>query len=251
MALDGLDLAVERGEVYGYLGPNGAGKTTTIRLLLGLHRRRRDGQAVRRRRLADRVAHRRLAYVPGSRASGRRSRGVRLELLGRLRGGETLYRDLLERFELDPTKKVRSFSKGNRQKVLSSPRSRRALLLSRRADHRARPADGEVFRECVQEAKERGRRSCSPRTSSVRSRPCATGWGSCETGRLVDEGTLEELRHLSAQTVEVTFEVQHGSSRRCAASRSRAPARTRCAVPGGRRDRAGHRRVAQAGPSWP
>jgi ABC-2 type transport system ATP-binding protein len=37
--VDGVDLAVGQGEIYGFLGPNGAGKTTTMRMLLGLVRR--------------------------------------------------------------------------------------------------------------------------------------------------------------------------------------------------------------------
>ena len=121
-ALDGLDLAVRTGEVHGFLGPNGAGKSTTIRVLLGLMRADagtatllggdpwRDATAL----------HRRVAYVPGDvtlwpNLSG----GEVVDLLGRLRGGLDPRRrsDLLDRFELDPRKKGRAYSKGNRQKV--------------------------------------------------------------------------------------------------------------------------------------
>src|SRR3954469_25939405 len=121
-ALDGLDLTVPRGEVHGFLGPNGSGKSTTIRVLLGLLR----ADAGRVRLLggdpwADAVAlHRRLAYVPGDVTlwpgiSG----GEAIDLLGRLRGGLDPARraDLMERFDLDPRKKARTYSKGNRQKV--------------------------------------------------------------------------------------------------------------------------------------
>src|SRR3954454_19368969 len=120
-ALDGLDLEVATGEVHGFLGPNGAGKSTTIRVLLGLLRA--DGGAARLlggdpwRDVAD--LHRRLAYVPGDvtlwpNLSG----GEVIDLLGRLRGGHNAKRraELLERFDLDPTKKGRTYSKGNRQK---------------------------------------------------------------------------------------------------------------------------------------
>src|SRR5215471_1812388 len=121
-ALDGLDLTVATGEVHGFLGPNGAGKTTTIRILLGLTRadsgtaRLLDGDV-----WADATdLHRRLAYVPGDvtlwpNLSG----GEIIDLMGRLRGGLDQRRraDLLERFNLDPTKKGRAYSKGNRQKV--------------------------------------------------------------------------------------------------------------------------------------
>src|SRR4051812_43123074 len=121
-ALDGLDLTVDTGEVHGFLGPNGAGKSTTLRILLGLLRG--DGGTVRLlggdpRRDAT-ALHRRLAYVPGDvtlwpTLSG----GEAIDLLGRLRGGlnERRRAELLERFELDPTKKGRAYSKGNRQKV--------------------------------------------------------------------------------------------------------------------------------------
>jgi ABC-2 type transport system ATP-binding protein len=121
-ALDGLDLSVRTGEVHGFLGPNGAGKTTTIRILLGLLR----ADAGRAELLGgdpwrDAVAlHRRLAYVPGDvtlwpNLSG----GEVIDLLGRLRGGLNPKRkaSLLERFDLDPRKKARTYSKGNRQKV--------------------------------------------------------------------------------------------------------------------------------------
>ena len=121
-ALDHLDLTVSAGEVHGFLGPNGAGKTTAIRILLGLLRR--DGgeasvlggdpwrDAVR--------LHRRLAYVPGEvNLWPNLSGGEVIDLLGRLRGGldPARRRALLERFDLDPSKKVRAYSKGNRQKV--------------------------------------------------------------------------------------------------------------------------------------
>src|SRR5687768_6067977 len=121
-ALDGLDLAVRTGEVHGFLGPNGAGKTTTIRILLGLLRA--DGGDVRLLDAdpwRDAVAlHRRLAYVPGDVALWPKlSGGEVIDMLARLRGDlDPVRRDeLLERFELDPTKKVRTYSKGNRQKV--------------------------------------------------------------------------------------------------------------------------------------
>src|SRR6266496_1610404 len=121
-ALDGLDLTVHTGEVYGFLGPNGAGKTTTIRVLLGLMRA--DGGTVRL--LGGdpwhdaTELHRRLAYVPGDVTLWPNLTGGEvIDLLGRLRGGLDPARRarLLERFDLDPTKKGRSYSKGNRQKV--------------------------------------------------------------------------------------------------------------------------------------
>ncbi len=121
-ALDGLDLTVAPGEVHGFLGPNGAGKSTTMRILLGLLRADAgDGPAARRRPVDRRHAlHRRLAYVPGDVTLWPSLTGGEvIDLLGRLRGGLDPKRraNLVERFELDPTKKARTYSKGNRQKV--------------------------------------------------------------------------------------------------------------------------------------
>src|SRR5438034_872685 len=121
-ALNGLDLKVETGEVYGFLGPNGAGKTTTIRILLGLMRATAGtATLLGGDPWVDTAAlHRRLAYVPGDVTlwpglSG----GEVIDLLGRMRGGIDAGRKaaLIERFDLDPTKKGRAYSKGNRQKV--------------------------------------------------------------------------------------------------------------------------------------
>jgi ABC-2 type transport system ATP-binding protein len=128
-ALDGLDLTVEAGEVHGFLGPNGSGKSTTIRVLLGLLR----ADAGTARLLGgdpwtDGVSlHRRLAYVPGDVSLWPNlSGGEAIDLLGRLRGGLDPRKraDLLERFDLDPTKQARTYSKGNRQRSRSSPRWR-------------------------------------------------------------------------------------------------------------------------------
>jgi ABC-2 type transport system ATP-binding protein len=122
-ALDGLDLSVAEGEVHGFLGPNGAGKSTTIRILLGLLKadagsaKLLGGDPWRQ----GPELHRRLAYVPGDVSLWPNlSGGEVIDLLGRLRGGLDEHRrsELLERFELDPTKKGRTYSKGNRQKVV-------------------------------------------------------------------------------------------------------------------------------------
>src|SRR5688500_17887951 len=149
-ALDGLDLSLRTGEVHGFLGPNGAGKSTTIRILLGLLRA--DAGAVRLlggdpwRDAAE--LHRRLAYVPGDVTVWRNLAGGEvIDLLGRLRGGlDTRSRaEVLERFDLDPSKKGRTYSKGNRQKValvgaLASGVGR--LLLDEPTHAPPRPADG-------------------------------------------------------------------------------------------------------------
>src|SRR5919197_1255254 len=159
-ALDGLDLTVETGEVHGFLGPNGAGKTTTLRLLLGLLR----ADAGEMRLLGgdpwrDAVSlHRRLAYVPGEVALWPNLTGGEvIDLLGRLRGGLNPRRraDLLERFELDPRKKGRAYSKGNRQKValVAALASDVELLVLDEPTAGLDPLMEEVFRECIEEEK--------------------------------------------------------------------------------------------------
>src|SRR3712207_1668241 len=163
-AVDGLDLWVQAGEVHGFLGPNGAGKSTTLRVLLGLMRK--DSGEVRLLGgdpWKDAVElHRRLAYVPGDvtlwpSLSG----GEVIDLLGRMRGGLDPRRraELLERCELDPRKKCRAYSKGNRQKValVAALASGAELLLLDEPTSGLDPLMEAVFRECVEEERERGR----------------------------------------------------------------------------------------------
>ena len=212
VALDRLDLAVEQGEVYGYLGPNGAGKTTTIRLLLGLHRPTAGraelfgvdawAQPVR--------AHTRVAYVAGEPFLWPSLTSAEtLEFLARLRGGtDVAYRvQLVERFQLDTRKKIRALSKGNRQKVqlIAALATRADLLLLDEPTSGLDPLMEMAFRECAREAKERGQTIfLSSHTLSEVEAVCDRV-GILRNGRLVDQGTLEQLRHLSVQTVEVTF----------------------------------------------
>ena len=163
-ALDGLDLTVAPGQVAGFLGPNGAGKTTTLRVLLGLLRA--DGGTVTvlgGDPWPDAVAlHRRLAYVPGDVALWPTLTGGEvIDLLGRLRGGIDQRRrtELLERFELDPTKRTRTYSKGNRQKValVAALAADVELLLLDEPTSGLDPLMETVFRECIAEAKAAGR----------------------------------------------------------------------------------------------
>ena len=163
VALDALDLAIEPGEVYGYLGPNGAGKTTTIRLLLGLHRPS-AGHAELFGRDAWRdpvAAHRDVAYVSGEPALWPALTSAEtFEFLARVRGGaDAAYRDLLvERFHLDPSRKIRALSKGNRQKVqlIAALATRAELLLLDEPTSGLDPLMEVAFRDSVHEAKERG-----------------------------------------------------------------------------------------------
>jgi ABC-2 type transport system ATP-binding protein len=212
LALDGLDLSIEPGEVYGYLGPNGAGKTTTIRLLLGIHRPTRGRAALFGiDAWADPVeAHHRAAYVSGEPFLWPGMTGAEtIEFLARLHGGtDRAYRDeLVQRFELDTKKKVRALSKGNRQKVqlVAALATRADLLVLDEPTSGLDPLMEMAFRECVREAKERGQAVFLSSHILSEVEALCDRVGILKEGRLVDQGTLAELRHLSTQTVEVTF----------------------------------------------
>jgi ABC-2 type transport system ATP-binding protein len=215
LALDALDLVVEPGEVYGYLGPNGAGKTTTIRLLLGLLRPT-DGRAELYGVDAwhDAVtAHRRLGYVTAEPSLWPGLTGAEtLEFLARVRGGaDTAYRALLvERFQLDTSKKIRALSHGNRQKVqlIAAFASRADLLILDEPTGGLDPLMEMVFRETVKEAKENGQTVFLSSHILSEVEAVCDRVGILRQGRLVDQGRLADLRHLSAQTVEVTFDGQ-------------------------------------------
>jgi ABC-2 type transport system ATP-binding protein len=218
LALDALDLEVAPGEVYGYLGPNGAGKTTTIRLLLGLHR-----PSSGRAELfgvdawADPVqAHRRVAYVSGEPFLWPSlTAGETLAFLASLRKPgpgadvtDVAYRDeLVKRFELDTRKKVRALSKGNRQKVqlVAALATRAELLLLDEPTSGLDPLMEMVFRECVAEAKQRGQTVLLSSHILSEVEAVCDRVGILRAGRLIEQGTLAELRHLSVQTVDVTF----------------------------------------------
>jgi len=207
-ALDGLDLAVETGEVHGFLGPNGSGKTTTIRILLGLLRADRgDVRLLGGDPWRDAVAlHRRLAYVPGDvtlwpKLSG----GEVIDLLGRLRGDlDPVRRDaLIERFELDPTKKARTYSKGNRQKVglVAALASRAELLILDEPTSGLDPLMEAVFQDCIRELKTEGR------TVLLSSHILAEVEALCDrlsiirAGRTEQHGTLQELRGMTRTSI--------------------------------------------------
>ena len=213
LALDSLDLEVREGEVYGYLGPNGAGKTTTIRLLLGLHR-----PSGGRAELfgidswADPVtAHRRVAYVAGEPFLWPSLTSAEtFEFLARVHGGtDVSYRNqLVERFQLDTRKKVRALSKGNRQKVqlVAALATRADLLLLDEPTSGLDPLMEVTFRDCVVEAKQRGQTIFLSSHILSEVEALCDRIGILKAGKLVDEGTLAKLRHLSAQTVDVTFD---------------------------------------------
>ncbi|SEN54746.1 ABC transporter ATP-binding protein [Nonomuraea pusilla] len=209
-ALNGLDLAVRTGEVHGFLGPNGAGKSTTIRVLLGLAR----ADAGTARLLGGdpwaeaATLHRRLAYVPGDVTLWPHLTGGEvIDLLGGLRGGLDRRRrtDLLDRFDLDPRKKCRAYSKGNRQKValVAALACDAELLILDEPTSGLDPLMEEVFREAVREERRRG-----DRTVLLSSHILSEVEALCDRvtiirdGRAVDSGTLAELRHLTRTSVE-------------------------------------------------
>jgi ABC-2 type transport system ATP-binding protein len=211
VALDGLDLNVAQGEVHGLLGPNGAGKSTTIRILLGLLRS--NGGDVKLfggdpwREAAS--LHKRLAYVPGDVSLWPNlSGGETIDLLGSMRGGiDKVRRDaLVARFELDPTKKGRAYSKGNRQKValVAALASDADLLILDEPTSGLDPLMEAVFGECIAEAKQRGATVLLSSHILSEVEELCDRVSIIRAGRTVDSGTLDELRHLSRTTINVT-----------------------------------------------
>jgi ABC-2 type transport system ATP-binding protein len=217
-ALDGLDLDVATGEVHGFLGPNGSGKSTTIRVLLGLLRADRGAaQLLGRDPWRDAVElHRRIAYVPGDVTLWRNlSGGEVIDLYGRLRGGLDKARRaaLIDRFELDPTKKGRTYSKGNRQKValVAAFASDVDVLIMDEPTSGLDPLMEEAFQACVAEERDRGRtvllsshilsevESLCDRVSIIRK------------GRTVESGSLADLRHLTRTSLTAELAGEPGS----------------------------------------
>lgn len=207
-ALDGLDLDVQQGEVHGFLGPNGAGKSTAIRVLLGLLRA--DGGSVSLLGgdpWTDAVPlHRRLAYVPGDvELWPNLTGGEAIDLFARLRGGlDRKHRDeLCERFDLDPSKKARTYSKGNRQKValISALASDVELLLLDEPTAGLDPLMEVVFQQAIRELKEAGRTVLLSSHILAQVEVLADRISIIRQGRIVETGSLSELRHMTRTTV--------------------------------------------------
>jgi ABC-2 type transport system ATP-binding protein len=210
-ALDGLDLTVRTGEVHAFLGPNGAGKTTTIRILLGLLRKDggtagllggdpwRDAAAL----------HARLGYVPGDVTLWPSLTGGEIiDLLGRLRGrGAVLDANrkqaLIERFALDPAKKARAYSKGNRQKValIAALASDAELLILDEPTSGLDPLMEAVFRDCVGDERRRGRTVLLSSHILAEAEALADRVTIIRDGRTAETGTLAQLRHLTRISV--------------------------------------------------
>jgi ABC-2 type transport system ATP-binding protein len=207
-ALDGLDLTVQAGDVHGFLGPNGSGKTTTIRILLGLlHADSGSVELLGHDPWRDAVVlHRRLAYVPGEVSLWPNLTGGEvIDVFGRLRGDLDRRRrdELIKRFQLDPTKKTGSYSKGNRQKVVlvAALASSAELLLLDEPTSGLDPLMEAVFQDCIREAQAAGR------TVLLSSHILAEVEALCDRvsiirlGRTVEAGSLDELRHLTRTSI--------------------------------------------------
>jgi ABC-2 type transport system ATP-binding protein len=210
-ALDGLDMTVAHGEIAGFLGPNGAGKSTTLRVLLGLLRA--DSGTVRLLGgdpWRDAVAlHRRIAYVPGDVTLWPNLTGQQaIDFLARLRGNniDGKRRDqLIERFELDPHKKARTYSKGNRQKVaiVAAFSTNAELYILDEPTSGLDPLMEQAFQQCVNEVADRGAAVLLSSHILAEVEKLCDAVTIIRSGRAVKSGTLDELRHLMRTTVSV------------------------------------------------
>jgi len=211
-ALDRLDITVKKGEILGYLGPNGAGKTTTIRLLLGLIKPS-EGTATIFGKDASRNAaeiHRRVAYVPGETSFWPNMTGAEtLRFLANIHGSsnDDYQAELIEKFDFDPNKKVRSYSKGNRQKIalIAALSSKADLLIFDEPTSGLDPVMAKVFRDEVIAAKKAGQTVFLSSHMLEEVEQLCDRVAVLREGELVELGTLDELRHLSALTIEMTF----------------------------------------------
>jgi ABC-2 type transport system ATP-binding protein len=211
-ALSSLDLEVKAGEILGYLGPNGAGKTTTIRLLLGLIKPTSGNAEIfgidsQKHKVE---AHKHLAYIPGESSFWPNLTGEEtLYLLGKIQGTIDLkyQKELIKLFAFDAAKKVRTYSKGNRQKinVIAALQSRADLIIMDEPSSGLDPIMEQAFRECVLEAKNRGQTVFLSSHVLEEVESLCDRVGILRAGRLIELGTLEQMRHLSALTVEATF----------------------------------------------
>lgn len=212
-ALDNLDLEVKKGEVLGYLGPNGAGKTTTIRLILGLIKPTAGKAEIfgldSQHQMVE--AHKHLAYVPGEAALWPALTGAEtLHLLGKIHGkvDEKYQAKLIKRFQFEPNKKVRTYSKGNRQKInlIAAFSTRAELLILDEPTSGLDPLMEQAFRESVMEAKSNSQTIFLSSHILEEVEALCDRVGILRAGKLVELGTLAEMRHLSSLTVEAIFE---------------------------------------------
>ena len=209
-ALDNVSLTVDKGEVFGYIGPNGAGKTTTIRVLLGILKAT-EGTAKVFGLDAWKNAveiHKKIAYVPGDvNLWPNLTGGEVVDLFVNLRGKVDKARreSLIERFELDPSKKCRTYSKGNRQKValVAAFASDAELYILDEPTSGLDPLMGHVFKECVLEQKNLGKGVFLSSHIMSEVEQLCDKVGIIRKGKLVDSGTLDDLRHLTRVTMRI------------------------------------------------
>lgn len=211
-ALDRLDLTVKKGEILGYLGPNGAGKTTTIRLLLGLIKASEGSATIFGKDVTEYAAelHKRMAYVPGETSFWPNMTGAEtLRFLANIHGSsnDDYQQELIEKFDFDPNKKVRSYSKGNRQKIalIAALSTKADLLIFDEPTSGLDPVMAKVFRDEVLRAKKEGQTVFLSSHMLEEVEELCDRVAVLRDGELIESGTLEELRHLSALTIEATF----------------------------------------------
>lgn len=209
-ALRGVDLTVKQGEIYGFIGPNGAGKSTTIRILLGMLRKSGgEAKLLGGDPWQDAVAlHQRLVYVPGDVTLWPNLTGGEvIDFLGGLQGkiNPSRRKELLDRFQLDPKKKCRSYSKGNRQKValVSAFASDAELLILDEPTSGLDPLMEQVFQDCIFEVKKKGKTVFLSSHILAEVEALCGRVGIIRQGKIVESGTLEGLRHLTRTTVTV------------------------------------------------
>lgn len=212
-ALDSFNLEVNSGEVHGFLGPNGAGKTTAIRVLLGLLRHDSGNVSILGGDpWADAVElHKRLAYVPGDvNLWPELTGGEAIDVLGRLRGGlDTKKRaNLCERFDFDPTKKGRTYSKGNRQKVaiIAALSSDVDLLIMDEPTSGLDPLMEVIFQECIKEEQAAGKTVLLSSHILYQVEILCNRVTIIRQGQTVESGTLQELRHLTRTSITAETE---------------------------------------------
>lgn len=218
-ALDGVDIEVQEGEVYGFIGPNGAGKSTTIRILLGLLKASAGSATIFGKDVWKQVMdiHKRLAYVPGDvHLWPNLTGGEVIDLFLKMRGNEINYQkrtELIERFDFDPSKKCRTYSKGNRQKValIAAFAAKADLYILDEPTSGLDPLMERVFQQCVEEVKREGSSVLlSSHILSEVERLCDRV-GIIRQGKMIETGTLKELRHLTRihLTVETKRDIDH------------------------------------------
>ncbi len=214
-ALDGVNMEVDQGEVYGFIGPNGAGKTTTIRILLGILRASGGSANILGKDVwKDAVElHKRIAYVPGDvNLWANLTGGEVIDLFVKLRGtnGKSKRKELIERFDLDPSKKCRTYSKGNRQKValVAAFSSDADLYILDEPTSGLDPLMERVFQECIDEIKEQNKTVLLSSHILSEVEKLCDKVSIIRKGKIIDSGTLSELRHLMRNRVVVETKTQ-------------------------------------------